>query len=202
MKNEYYILGTPLCDDCFEFKGKQATGLWVEIKSPVDEETLNPQEDMFRLTVSLSHDKGITINNKTEYDVSLYKLGVLVPEANGNGEEVLYISNDEFKDILPLLTDVKGCYAFISEYKAKGITSYLAKNAIGSMRYYLVEDDSYGIYAVLREYDGGDDYIDMLDEYGKHIKAVYITTFKHKELAEQTIQSYVKAYESLPIIKE
>jgi len=111
-----YILGTVLTDDNIKYNKHKATGLWIEIKSPVNETVLNPENGDTRLTVSLDHKNGIVIHNNTDYKITLYKYGLCIP-SKGVGEEILYINEKDLKKLLPHLTETipEGVCGFISE---------------------------------------------------------------------------------------
>ena len=106
-ESQMVILGIDLSEDEFPFKGKTSDGILVEVKAP---RFLDKHSEC--VTFDLSHNDGIIIHNNG-HEVSLYKINALIPDEKGV-LDAIPMTDEEFVDILPYLTEKKGHYGFIS----------------------------------------------------------------------------------------
>ena len=100
------IFSIDISEKSFKFRGKTSDGLLIDVKAPLHLDK-HPQQVFFDLT----HD-GFVIHDPDNLGVSLHNYNALIPDENGVLNPVP-MTEDEFRDILPLLEERFGVYGFI-----------------------------------------------------------------------------------------
>lgn len=101
------ILSIDISEDSFPFRGKVSDGLLIDVIGPL---ILDQRPEL--VSFDLTHSNGFVIHNANDFKVSLRCYNALIPDENGVLDPVP-MSELEFNEILPFLTERFGVYGFI-----------------------------------------------------------------------------------------
>ncbi len=107
------ILSLDISEDSFPFRGKISDGLLIDIKAPY---SISRKPNL--VSFDLTHKDGLIIHSKKKIDIDICTYNALIPDDNGILDPIP-LTFEEFKDILPLLTECYGVCGFIGCKDAK-----------------------------------------------------------------------------------